>query len=43
MCTFAVAKVIIALANCHQYAEKERFSFRKRAVAVSSLCVYIGV
>ena len=29
MCTFAAAKVIIALAKCHQYAETERFSLRK--------------
>lgn len=27
MCTFAPAKVVIALAASHQYAEKERFSF----------------
>lgn len=29
MCTFAAAKVIIALAKCYQYAEIERFSLRK--------------
>jgi hypothetical protein len=27
MCTFAAAKVVIALAVSYQYAEKERFSF----------------
>jgi hypothetical protein len=30
MRTFAPAKVVIALAIGYQYAEKERFSFRKR-------------
>lgn len=25
MCTFAAAKVVIALAECHQYTEKEQF------------------
>ena len=32
MCTFAAAKVVVALALSYQYAEKEQFSFRKRAV-----------
>jgi len=30
MCTFAPAKVIIALAECYQYAEKEQFMSPKR-------------
>jgi len=29
---FAAAKVVIALAKCYQYAEKERFSFQKEEI-----------
>jgi len=44
MCTFAAAKVVIALAECHQYTEKEQFMTPKRVEwAVSHFCVYIGV
>ena len=41
MRTFAVAKVIIALAKCYQYAEKEQFSFRKGVVGCFFfMCIY---
>jgi hypothetical protein len=29
---FAAAKVVIALAKCYQYAEKERFSSQKQGI-----------
>ena len=45
MCTFAAAKVVIALAECHQYTEKEQFMspkcLQKGGVGCFSfLCVY---
>jgi len=41
MCTFAAAKVVIALALSYQYAEKEQFSFRKGAVGCFFfVCIY---
>ena len=41
MRTFAAAKVIIALAKSYQYAEKEQFSFQKRAVGCFLFsCIY---
>ena len=45
MCTFAAAKVVIALAVSYQYAEKERFMTcgkQGRLILFLSVCVENG-
>ena len=41
MCTFAPAKVAVALANCYQRTEKEQFRFRKGGMRLFLLYVCI--
>ena len=40
ICTFAAAKVVIALAVCYQTTEIERFSCPKRVLTDSVFCAY---
>ena len=43
MCTFAVEKVVVALANSYQRTEKEQLTFWKGYNGLFLLYVYMGI